>query len=231
VMKMPFVLQPDDLTSLVAEMARLVGPVKLSAMCTDDMEREFDSLDALLTYDNASSRAISRLRLGARSSDYDATASIRFDGSSTRNINWDVSADQATVYALSDLMESRVGILRPWYWRASRIGTAPVIWMLYMWATLVLPAWRHVRSGGSISLPSALPGMSLPFGLVCLAGVAAFLAITKWLDRLKASVFPMSAFAIGHGAKRWKDAEIIRIVVVVGFLISLAASIVATWLI
>lgn len=103
----------------------------------------------------------------------------------------------------------------------TRLDGFQVVWGPVLFGYLVLavmageagPARPHTFS-------EALPIVGL------LIGVLGVLTTATWgLNRLRDLYFPVATFAIGQGARRHQLRETIRWVVVVGFLVSLAASV------
>jgi hypothetical protein len=225
-----FLIDESDLTKLTNDIMRFIGPPVFTCLCSDRITRQFDSLNAFLSYENSPSRKVEVVRLRARSEDFSQEVSLRFSGETDRNINVDVSGDEDTVLALSDAIEDRLSGIRPWYWRIASASTSIAFWALYILIVAVVPLFRSFRAGmpiGQILSPKSMSwSWSVGLGFVAL-GILLKFAI-DWLDRMKRAVFPMASFAIGQGAKRHRDMELIRTVVVIGFVISLLSSFAAS---
>jgi len=64
--------------------------------------------------------------------------------------------------------------------------------------------------------------------ILCSPAIILFAWLSSKFNKLYFSIFPKGVFAINQGLKRYKDKEILRNVVVIGFLISLASSFVVS---
>lgn len=72
-----FVIRLPDLRKLWELLEEHIGTVEASAVCSDDIEREFDVLEQLSSYDNPPTKEIFRLSIISQSKDGKKSAHVR----------------------------------------------------------------------------------------------------------------------------------------------------------
>lgn len=227
-LKHAFVLRSSDAAKIWSVLAEALGPVKASARCADDIEREFDSTDALSSYENPRSRCIRSLSFRARSNGFDASASVHLGGrfSSTPTIDLDIEGPEPTVLRVRDRLGELFDGMRPWYSVISRIDFFLVVAGMSIFLMTVLSGMSgKATDRRALGISEAVSGAAF---LSALFGAVAFLI---WvLNRIRNRVFPAATFAIGQGEGRHQFDEKIRWVVIIGFLVSTFASLVVAFL-
>lgn len=232
-LKQAFVIRADVLRRLGDILETKVGKLSITARCTDDVQREFRNVQALIEYDNIRSRQICRLGLDSRSDDRSKSASISFDSGPFSLVDLSITSpsDEFVVAVRQDVL-ALVGELRPWYGRVSTVdftglalltlGVIPAASLIGLLLAVVLGFVTINITHGPTSA-SEIRGMAL----FCLAVVAA--AGVIWaLDRTRDRLFPAAVFAIGEGLTRYQTQDTIRWVVVVGLVVSCVGSLLAS---
>lgn len=112
--------------------------------------------------------------------------------------------------------------MKPWYSFLARTESGILFWLFILLVYLSLVAsnafaWK-LQFSGTFSITT----------IVFSAISGAILSVI--FSKLKLAMFPMGVFALGQGAKRHKDKEIIRTGIIVAFAISLMSSMLATLL-
>jgi|SRR3990172_4862887 len=221
-----FVLTAVDAEKIWSMLAQSFDSVQASALCSDSIRREFTSADALIQYENPRSRAIRSLTYEARSDKPYARASIQFGGRYSSSVEMSISGPESSVLAIRDRLGEVLDGMRPWYSPISRVDFFYIVTGALFFAWLVFQG----MSTGSASGKAMTFGQASTAAAVLIAflfGVGMFI----WaLNRLRSRFFPVAAFAIGQGQGRFNFDEKLRWVVIVGFGVSVFASLVATFL-
>lgn len=215
-----FVLEVGDLELLCEQLTRWIPKLKFGIESKDKIKREFASLEELLNFEHPPSKDIRVLRITGYS-DKVSFFFIRFDKDSVKNIFLSLEGDEEAVMALSEIVENRLVAMKPWY----SFLASPFPWLLLLITPGILfLVWDMVRVlTGRVTAQVAFGGFGNVYTwIIGLTGAIVFL----FLERLKLYIFPMAVFALGQGAKRHKNMETIRTVVVVAFIISIISSIV-----
>jgi hypothetical protein len=208
-----------DLTALDRKLTGLVGQVKYSVSCIDGIEREFDSLSGLLEFDNARSRAITKLRLSASYWFY-----LTIDSDPISNVSWHVDGDEASVVSTRDAVIAFLAATRPMYYLFASLSwfvttfltTSPILIVGF----LILSALRSPHQPDRPINWVSVGAIVLLIWLPILLGFA--------LTRLRRWLFPMASFCLGQGIARHNRKSFIRVMVLLAFAVSFAASVVAT---
>jgi hypothetical protein len=119
--------------------------------------------------------------------------------------------------SLTDILDG----MCPWY---SRIATVD---LFYVWVPSFMVLTLVLQFMSSPSTPKvAIPFRKALYLTAVFVGAIAAIGLVIWgTSRLRSRFFPVSTFAIGQGLGRHQLDEQIRWVVIVGFLVSVAASI------
>jgi hypothetical protein len=225
-----FVLTVNDIRKTHDYLQKWVDEFSFEIFCADSLNREFATLEELSKFENPPKKSIKSLRLKGYSRDRKTSAWVALDTSSSRNIYISVEGDEDAVATINDSFENTLAAIKPWYALLARTD-----FTLVLSALVIVPAIIIVLSIG-LGIVKLRSDPSFDFA----SGLQSFYkGVTFWLipfilgfilNRIRYTTFPMGVFAIGQGAKRHKDKEIMRTVVIVGFFISLVSSIVATLL-
>ncbi|MDX6557950.1 MAG: hypothetical protein QOF72_999 [Blastocatellia bacterium] len=224
----PFVLTGADLERLSLRLRNLANRISFEIECKDKLKREFATLQELLDFENPPSKEIQSLRIMASSEDLNTRIWLKLENDTARNIFVSIEGDESAALSANDSLEEIFSAIRPWYSRLSRTDFYLVLTIILMTPLLVLLLGMalglvKINPNEPFSLQAALPGIVRG----SLIGIAP-LVFGAMLNRVKRTLFPIGVFAIGQGAKRHKDKEIIRTLVVVAFFVSLASSVLAT---
>ncbi|MDQ1610401.1 MAG: hypothetical protein QOG00_332 [Pyrinomonadaceae bacterium] len=215
-----FVLEAGDFELLCAQLNQWIPNLKFQIESKDKFKRDFSSKEELLNFEHPPNKDIRILRISGYS-DKVSFFLIRFDKDSLKNIFMSLDGDEEAVMALSEIVDNRLAAMKPWY----SLLASPVPWILLLLTPgILLFLWDLVRIlTGRVSTQVIFGGFgSVYVWIIGLSGALVFL----FLERLKLYIFPMGVFALGQGARRHKNMETIRTVVVVAFLISIISSIV-----
>ena len=226
-----FSLGEDDIRGITQLLERRAGEVSISAQCRDDTEREFDSIDELLSFDNLSPQRIVKLsfRAGSRM-DNDVQVLLHFESETKAGFFSD--RGRVHVYAtgpndtcsnlVSDI-EAKVSRLRPWYYYASMMRSSHIMCILVaieLILAMVLSSLYGVKSDTPL-------GISEIFSGVIILGIGAFFVAFLCLDSIRAlrqRVFPSGVFLVGDQKRIHKQGEKWRgfmLTIVTGMIIAL----------
>ena len=111
-----FVLGPEELKKLVELLEKHIGTIRISADCTDKIQREFTTVKELIDYENPTSKRIRRIYLSARE-DFEKSSTIVFRDSSSFSggVSLSIAASEDVVLQLKDKILDIIAGTRPWY--------------------------------------------------------------------------------------------------------------------
>jgi hypothetical protein len=223
-----FVLGGEDLENLRSRLETSVSKLSLEIKCKDSLKREFTTVQELVQFENSPPKEISALRVMGLSDDLKTHFWVRFENDSPRNIFLSIQADEAVAVLINDAIEETLSAIKPWY---SVVARADLFWVL---TAVILGPSLLLMLAVAVGIIKIDPSQPFPFSAALptlirgsLIGLVP-LVLGVVLNRMKRSVFPMGVFTIGQGAKRHKDKEMVRTVIVVAFFVSLASSLIAT---
>ncbi|WP_346837985.1 hypothetical protein [Microbulbifer sp. SAOS-129_SWC] len=215
-----FVLHEADLRRVWAKLESYDCHITATVLFSDEVERTVDNIEDLVSFENSEKRKIVRINITADSSERDNRVRIEFEDYSFRTISVWASGNDELVTKVSDEMPEIISGIRPWYSFISRVD---VFWLLY--APLILAYLFADMMYSSKSQKTALTFMQSAkvIGFLLLGILALFLS-HKLLTHLKNYLFPVANFAIGQGVRRYQTQDQFRFAVVIGFFVSIAAS-------
>ena len=227
--KHAFVVRLSDLGKLWKLLESRIGAVTASAECSDEMEREFDAWEELASYENSPTKKIIKLSIESHSDDLKKFVHIKFLGKRFGGILIYIRAREQLISEVKDKMSNILDGTKPWYSFLARLGSSllaaltwVVLWFLCRpWElseTLRLPVWETLR------LPVWLPFVVL-LGFMILLGTVIITYVDRGLRKPWSWLFPMGYFALGQGEQRYEIGERIRLGIIIGLPISLAASV------
>lgn len=201
-----FILDEEKVKSLFGILKNRVGEPSISAVCVDDADRHFESVDKLLEYENARKRRIISLSLCSRVKEWtqkenrtiDITYYINAPGNSYISVRVQGTEEWASI-TMQQLVEVIKGS-RPWYSRISRIDE-----FIFMWPFAVILYLLLIRSG-VISPPLRF---TETFAVLGLSFVPAW--GMKYVIR---HLFPSGVYLIGQEKARYRTKEKMRWVVI-----------------
>ena len=202
----------DSLVRLASETKLDLTNLAITAQCSDAVTRQYTTFDELRQYRNLKGEEIIRVSITIGLSYRTDTCSLTLRGSKMFD-NIDCEATSENEDSLRECrfaFESFIERQSPWWAVIGNVNyTGLKAWLSIAALTLLL-IWRY----GDWTLLFLV--MLIP-------------AIIGWsMVALVPLVFPTCSFLIGAGESRNRRAELWRVVVIVGFIISFAASIAAT---
>jgi hypothetical protein len=226
----PFVLTSDDLDGLAADLSGRLSKLDIDIKCADKLTRSFTSFQELKVFENPQGREIRELRISGRTADYSIEFSFWLTTQQRRNIYLNLKGDEETAIALNQAVIDRLHAMRPWY-----------AWIALMnWYWMVIALWFTFNLGAIFALFKGtlyfrtlqeIRELDLSYVLRSFGAGLLPLLVGVILRRVQNFVFPMGSFALGYGARRHAKGEFVRTGVIIAFLMSLAASLVAVWLV
>ena len=223
-----FVLTSSEVTKLYALFPN-GADTSLEIVCTDGVERKYDSLEEFLSFEHPPDKQITRLVIRSYSNHVKDTTSVYFDNHQPprHNISSLSSGDESYVTDVSTRLGDRFSAMKPWYWWIAKNG-----WfvLLILWISGWVGTTGRNLASSSYSVSSLLSdiknasvGAVFLFLLVCIIVVPIGIWLFNTLQRFINYVFPMGVFAIGQGTKRHNDKEKWRTLVIVGFVVNILA--------
>ena len=219
-----FVLREQSVRKIWRILEEHIGAVEAIARCADELVRTFGGVEELVDYENAASKRILSLELDARSNDRKISAELSFADHSWGTIALELRGDESAVSQLKGQLDDVFEGLRPWYWRFSRVDFFYIIGgaAFFMYALVNVYVQGKPRSQLELSWSKALLLTLAVISIIAAIGLAIF-----GLNRLRVRYFPLAVIATGQGQARYAQDETVRWVIFVGFMVSLAASLVA----
>lgn len=216
-------LEADDLTELWKLLASRVGPTIAFARCQDHVTREFSSARKLLEFNNSRPRGIHTLSLLSRSADHrDKNAVVRFQSQRWSTIRVEIEASEPVVTRLSKDLESLLDGVKAWYRFPARLNFLVVVVLLFLVPWL---AANLALATGWLQPSNATPSPKADAIFLWLQ--LGFIATGIGLDWLKARVFPIVSFRLGHGERRYRRLNRLRLAICVAFPVSLLAGLIS----
>jgi hypothetical protein len=219
----PYVLEATDLESICNRLQTWFEKFDFEITSKDSLKREFSSLADLLQFENPPSKDIQTLRISGFSEDIQTRVWLKFDKDLARNIFISFEGEEETTIAINELVEERLAAMKPWYAFLARVEAALLFWGLLLLIFLTLTVSNIFA--GKLSIEGSL---NITLAIISVASAIFGVVLSLVFNKLKLLIFPMGVFALGQGAKRHKDKEIIRTGVVIAFFISLTSSVIAT---
>lgn len=226
-----FVVRPDELKKLVELLQKRIGKVDISADCVDKIEREFDTLKELITYENSKSKRIRRIHLSARSDNYSKSATIVFRDSFLMGVSINVNGREDVVSRLKEDILDIVAGMRSWYGVIHRVN----FFYVFLISWLILLIIRILSYISALALKfkwvpvdEILTSLAaLPQGWLAILAIL-LIVLGIFSNNLRDFFFPPIIFAIGQGEARFKRKEQLQWGIVITFFVSLAATLVGS---
>lgn len=225
-----FVLNSQSLEQLISSVAARLPRVSIAAKCSDQLDREFTSLQELKEFGNPSRAAIQELKITARDPERDQRFSISLSNERRFNIRISLDANEEDALALNDLATDTVDSLRPWY---SWVARADWYWLVlggWLGTQLALVALKLTLAGDKVVTFSTSGPMTareiLKSVFIGFAPLAAGILLNSVRDRF----FPIGTFAIDQGELRHTSAEATRTVLIAGLAVSIVTSVALSWI-
>lgn len=203
-----YVVHLPDLEKLWMLMENRVGSVSFEAECADEVQREFNCWEDLKSYENAPSKQIVEMSLGAGSRDFQKSVSIDLSPRSEHPLTVTIHCPDDEISSLkediTDILDGMRHRILSWF-----VGRDILLAILHLsWSVSIVLILFNIISYGTILVPDIEAGTvwkSFVVGYyVCVILVGIGYAISK----LRASLIPSVYFAIGQGKSRydaWKS--------------------------
>jgi hypothetical protein len=179
-----------------------------------------------MNYENSRARAIKSIYFRARSNNHDASARVTLKNESYATISLDVEGEESMVAKVRDNLTEVFDGMRAWYAPVCRLDFYYVVGGAIALAYVILQG----MSGGETTRQPLAFFQAFWFTLVIVGFIAAMAVLVWLLNRLRARFFPLGSYAIGQGLDRYELDDKARWAVLVGFGVSVIASIVAALL-
>ena len=199
-----YVVHLPDLEKLWNLMETRVGSVAFEADCVDEVQREFDCWEDLKSYENAPSKQIVEMSLGARSRDFQKSVSIDLSPRSVHPLTVTIQCPDDAMSPLKegilDIVEGmRHGILSCFVGRDFLDVIVRLLWFLAIALTIF-----NIISFGTVLPPETEAGAVWKNLVAGFYAWMILIGIGYALSRLRARLFPSVYFAIGQGKSRYK---------------------------
>lgn len=213
-------LNESDLRNVWRKLETYGGNVTATVQFSDKVERKVACIEDLVSFENSKKRSILSIELESRSDDRDSRTSIEFDNSEYRTITVNATGGDELVTRVCDELSEFTCGLKPWYSPISRLD---VFWLVYVPFVLAYMIADMMHASSSEDIALTFKQSAAAIGILALIGVALYI-FHKLLSKWKSYLFPIASFAIGQGVKRYETQDKFRFTAVVGFLVSIAAS-------
>ncbi|WP_027858201.1 hypothetical protein [Marinobacterium jannaschii] len=215
-----FVLHDNDLRKLWQKLEAYGCSVTATVKFSDKVERKITNIEDLLSFENSKKRSIQSIKFQSHSEHGHNRTSIEFDSSIYRTITVSSSGDDELVTKVSDELTEFTSGIKPWYSSVSRLD---VFWLIFVPFVLafMFADMMHASSAEDVALTFKQSATAI--GAIAAIGLGLYLS-HKLLSTWKNYLFPIASFAIGQGAKRYKTQDQFRFTAVIGFIVSIAAS-------
>ena len=219
-----FVATNQDVTRIWKVLEKSGMVVTATIKCSDGLVRYFQNSEMLAQYENPQRASISALEISGRSPEPYSSAEISLGAHYSAPVSVSIRGEETHVSSMrTDLTDTFDG-MKPWYSRISTID------LFYFWTAIFMVLMLLLQ----IMAPSSVPTPGVPFKkalsiLAIAVTVIGLIGVMIWgVSWSRKHFFPIATFAIGQGLTRHSHHEQVRWVVIVGFVVSLVASIVAT---
>ena len=209
-------------------MARL----KIRTDCAGNISRPFETIDDLIAYQNSKPKEILCIYLTARSEDYSESVRIRFGNYFRAKISINLTVGENALFNLKENILDVIAGMQPWYAIMHRINLTYAFWSGYLILMLIwfLSFVSHLALNfkwGTVSdSDKEITSLAALSRNTLLAFALLFWGLGMFFNKLRDFFFPPIVFTIGHGKSRFKNKERLQWVVIIGFVVSLAAGLV-----
>lgn len=218
------VVRPSDVKKICQILGEIDEDISISAHCSDGIERDFESTEELISYENATDKRVTScffISSGSNRDDsseaiYRAMVSLHSNGT----VSVEVRGGEKEGLELRDRLKDVVDGTRPWYRFASRIlysgYSAPALfsaWAVFLYYLYFELRYRFGPDNAQemASPPEASFLLILVVSVIVLivVGVPPFF-LMYLAGRFRDWLFPSAYFAIGQGERRYETQEKFR---------------------
>lgn len=219
-----FVVTNQEVTKIWKTFEEIGMEVEAKATCSDGLVRHFKDNSMLTQYENPRRASVTGLEISGRCLKPYMSAEIILNPQYyfSERISVSIWGEENFVSSMRITINDILNGTKPWY---SSIATISFnyIWITIFWVAYALLMTKSDTMKQSISLNVSL--ITVAFIVTVLALICTMIWGVYWLRK---RFFPVATFAIGQGLIRHQHYEQIRWVVIVGFMVSILASIVVT---
>jgi hypothetical protein len=224
-----FVLTAEKIEKIYKLLTERIGKPAVSAGCADNIDRDFSDIKQLLDYENSHNRRITSLSFSSKTNDYKKRCQLSFANNSWRTISVTIEGIENSVVKLKDDVAELVDGTKAWYWRLSKFDFFYVILVLCIIGFNLLI--DYAKSLDKNVIKSEFNPLKTLVAIGITSGVFIVLAGLVWsLNRIRKCLFPIAVFAIGQEATRYNIYDKIRWTIIIGFIVSLSASLVVAFI-
>jgi hypothetical protein len=229
-LKQAFVLKSEHIRRLLESLSTKVGNTSISAKCEDGINRNFDSLDHLLSYSNPPTSKIQSLSFRARSGDYKTSVRVIFANQIWGSIQFEVEGPEDFVISLRDDLTKTAAMTKAWYDRFARLDIFNLIFAIGITGVAILLLFIVIGIIGSDKLGlHSNNARSQALGYLLGVGfTGSLLFLGTLISRFRTKLFPIGTFAWGDAAEKHEFLEKVRWTIVIGFIVSFLSGIVAS---
>ena len=199
--------------------------VVASVDCADGLVRHFESYQELVSYENPKRASITGMEIAGRSSEPHQRTEISFGRRISSPITVSISGEEQVVSTIRRQTSDSLDSIRPWYSRIAMLDISFFWFAMFMILGLFFIFMLPSGGGPAPAVPFLKALKALAIVIVTCAAIWFIISGVNWIRN---TVFPMRAFAIGHGLSRHQTLDQVRWVVVVGLVVGVVASILAT---
>lgn len=216
-----FVIKSKDITKIWKLLEDNGMIVEASISCSDQLIRKFTNCETLAQYDNPKRMRITALEISGLSKEPYEKADISIGRSNYTPISVSIRGEESSVALMRMTLADIIDGIKPWYSRFAIIDLwYPLTIILFAGLFILQMMLPSNPQKHGVTFDKAL--LTLSIAIVFLGGIA---AIYWGINKIQAYCFPRATFAIGEGEKEYSFLEQIRWVVIIGFMVSVVASI------
>jgi hypothetical protein len=216
-----FVVDAKGIKQLWEHAEEFTSATSATVKCADDVTRKFNTIESLLAFDNPKRASIQTLSIEGYSHERERNVAITMGRGYSSSASFVVNGEELDVSHVKTKVSDTIFGMKAWYGWLATIDSA---------AALLAISLLLVVTGMLMSAPGTqkivIPPEKKLYLTVVLLGLMATIALAIWATWwFRRRFFPVFTFAIGQGVTRHQFDEQIRWVVIVGFFVSVAASI------
>lgn len=224
----PFVVTEDDLTKICNSFAKFANKenvVELEMESTDNLTRKYSRIEELLEFENTPKNMIKSIliKIFVHEVDNYRIAYLTLSDDKLSNVYISLEGPEKDVIKLNESIEDYLQGMKPWYSRVTNVDFFILLMgLLLLFFLFILGAsWFGLLStSGSSSTNEQSDKADVILAIIFISPLL-FGFLLNWL---RSWIFPLSYFAIGQGKKRYNNSEMVRIIIVIGLVVSILGS-------
>ena len=197
-LRQTFVICADDIRKIVEILETKIGPAELAAVCRDNAERRFESIDELSSFENTNDQKILELEIKTHTKvegEY-FHARLRFLAeeqsvilSEGSKIKLHIDGENELAVALCRELEKKINILRPWYSIYAGLRRSHIFWtitLVIMGAALgLIQLLSNDSPEKQLSVSDTVAASFLVVFIVGVLALACSTALSKFILKLR----------------------------------------------